>query len=62
MDLVILILGIVFIIVSIVLLYKKKSEKYNERKSAAIVSFIMGVIFIILAFISNRKLGDLILD
>lgn len=60
MDLVILIFGIFLLIVSIVLLYNKKPEKYNERKSASIVSFILGIMFIILAFISNRKLFYLI--
>lgn len=60
MDVFLLIWGIVSIIVGVILLYKKKPEKHNQRKSAAIVAFIFWIIFIILAFIQNRKIGYLI--
>lgn len=60
MDFSALTLGIIFIIVSIFLLLFKKSEKYVERKIGAIMLFIFGIVFIILAFITNMKLGYLI--
>lgn len=60
MDFIALTLGIILIIVSIFLLYYKKSEKYVERKSVAVISFIFGIVWIILAFISNIELGYLI--
>ena len=61
MDFIALTLGIILIIVSIFFLLFKKSLKYVERKKRAIIIFIFGIVWILLAFITNRKLYYLII-
>lgn len=61
MDFIALTLGIILIIVSIFSLLFEKSLKYVERKKRAIIFFIFGIVWIILAFIANRELNYLII-